>query len=68
METAYSRILRRPEVLRVCGIGESTLYEWVSSGLFPAPVRIGAHAVDWRESDIIKWLESRPQASETEWR
>ena len=62
------RILRREEVQRVSGLSRSTLYEMVAAGAFPGPVKIGRRAVGWRESEVTRWLESRPRASDTEWR
>ena len=52
-------ILRRPAVEKIIGLSRSTIYEMISLGLFPKPIRIGRKAVGWRESVIIKWLESR---------
>lgn len=60
-ERSVDRILRRPEVERVTGLARSTIYQAMASDAFPAPVRIGERAVGWRESDILAWLESRPQ-------
>ena len=56
------RLLRLPEVLHLCGISRTTLNRLIAAGRFPAPVRIGPRAVAWRESDIRRWLESRPPA------
>lgn len=54
------KLLRRPEVLRKTGIGgTSTLYDWMAHGTFPRPVKIGARAVAWRESDVDAWIEMR---------
>lgn len=54
------RLVRRPEVLEKTGIGgASTLYDWMSRGTFPRPVKIGARAVAWRESDVLAWIEAR---------
>jgi prophage regulatory protein len=53
------RVLRRPSVQDMTGLGRSTLYEMMARGDFPKPVRIGARAVGWRESDIVAWLDSR---------
>jgi prophage regulatory protein len=39
--------------------GHSTIYDWMAKGLFPRPVKIGARAVAWRQSDIDRWLEDR---------
>ena len=52
-------IVRRPTVERMIGLSRSTIYEMISLGLFPKPIRIGRKAVGWRESAIKKWLESR---------
>ena len=53
------RIYRRREVEEICGVGRSTLYDWMKGGTFPKSVRLGTRAVGWRESDIHAWLESR---------
>ena len=53
------QILRRPEVEARCGIGRSTLYDWMAQGIFPKPVKLGARAVGWKESQIESWLASR---------
>ena len=54
-------ILRRPEVLRTCGISDSTLHRLTlqKEDPFPAPVRLGVRAVGWRESAVRAWLDSR---------
>lgn len=53
------RIMRRPDVERVTGLGRSTIYDWMARGSFPQPVKLGVRAVGWRESDVLAWLESR---------
>ena len=58
------RILRRRAVEEMVGIGRSTLYAWVAEGEFPRPLRLGAGAVGWRESDIHAWLASRKPTDE----
>ena len=54
-----SKILRRPEVEQVVGLSRSTIYAMMTHGAFPQPVKLGARAVGWRESDVLAWLESR---------
>lgn len=56
------RILRRPEVQTRTGLSRSTIYAMLAEGAFPAPVRLGARAVGWPESEIAAWLESRKAA------
>ncbi len=53
------RILRRRKVEDRTGLSRSTIYDWMSRGEFPQPVKLGARAVGWRESDLLAWLESR---------
>ena len=62
------RLMRLPEVLRITGFSRSTLLAMVARRDFPAPLRIGRRAVAWRAREVIAWIESRPQASEIEWR
>ncbi len=52
-------------VRRVCaltGRSRSSVYRDVRSGLFPPPIRVGAHAIAFRLGDITTWIESRPVA------
>lgn len=58
------RILRRPEVESRCGIGRSTLYDWMAQGHFPQPVKLGVRAVGWKESQIETWLAAREPRAE----
>ncbi len=52
-------ILRRKQVEARTGFPRSTLYLKISRGEFPKPIKIGARAVGWIESDISAWIESR---------
>ena len=62
------RLMRREEVLRICGISNSLLHEMIEAGKFPRPVRINERAVGWRVKDVLAWLASRPIATGTNWR
>lgn len=53
------RLIRRPEVESLTGLSRSTIYAWIRSGDFPAPVPLGARLVAWRESDVTAWIEAR---------
>ena len=52
--------LRRPAVEQLTGLSRSTIYDLMSKGAFPRPVRLTAKAVAWPESQIIAWLAQRP--------
>ncbi|PML78143.1 helix-turn-helix transcriptional regulator [Enterovibrio norvegicus] len=54
------RLLKRPEVLKICGISKSTLYRMIASEEFPSQVSIsGKRSVGWRLSEIEAWLVTR---------
>ncbi|CAK0232911.1 phage transcriptional regulator AlpA [Burkholderia pseudomallei] len=57
-ERTGQAILRRHDVERETGLARSTIYDRVKAGTFPAPIKIGAHAVGWRVADIDAWLEA----------
>ena len=67
MEIQKMRLIRLPQVLVLTGLGRSTLLDMVRRGDFPPPIRIGIRAVAWRLCDVVAWIETRPQASETHW-
>ena len=53
-----NRVLRRPAVETLTGIPRSTLYAKIATGDFPAPIKIGQRAVDWREAEVNEWLSN----------
>ncbi len=56
--TASDRILLRPEVLEMVGIGRTTLYKMVKAGTFPAPLNLTARIRGWRLSAVLRFLDS----------
>lgn len=52
------KLLRRRTVEAITGLSKSTLYKLIDEGRFPRPVKIGARAVAWRNSDISEWINS----------
>ena len=61
MNANYEMVTCR-EVERRTGLSHATIYRKIGDGSFPAPVKVGAHAVRWRESDIRAWIDSCPRA------
>ena len=53
------RLIRRPEVESLTGLSRSTIYAWIKTGDFPAPVSLGSRLVAWRERDVTDWIEAR---------
>jgi len=58
-ESAPTKLLRRPEVLARVPWSYTTLWRQVKSGNFPAPIKMSAHAVAWRERDVEAWIAAK---------
>ncbi|MFQ6755323.1 AlpA family transcriptional regulator [Cereibacter sphaeroides] len=54
--------LRRPAVEEATGLSRSAIYELMSKGQFPRPVKLTGKAVAWPESAIAEWLAERAAA------
>lgn len=52
-------ILKLPAVKDRVGLSRSTIYDMIARHEFPAPIKLGARAVGWIESEIEQWLEQR---------
>lgn len=62
-ESLAPLFLRMPTVMRITGLGRSTIYRLIADRQFPSPVRLGRRAVAWRRSDLDRWSEARPAVS-----
>ncbi|RFP11866.1 AlpA family transcriptional regulator [Duganella sp. BJB475] len=51
------RLIRLKEVLRICGMSRSTLYNNIKERQFPEPIRISARSVAWLQSEVQEWVE-----------
>ena len=56
-------LLRIGAVVRVTGLGRSTIYRLVARDEFPPPVRLTRRAVAWRRSDLERWTDAREKAA-----
>ncbi len=57
------RLLRWKDVQPRVGICRSQAHAMIQEGTFPAPVKLGARASAWVESEINDWIDSRISAS-----
>lgn len=56
------RLLRRADVADLTSIkANSTLYDMIRRGEFPAPIKLGRSSA-WRESEVRQWIAARPAA------
>ena len=68
METMEEhRLIKIDEVLSMCGVSKPHIYRMISRGQFPAPVRVGPRAARWRLSEVKKWIDGLPIATEANW-
>jgi prophage regulatory protein len=61
-------ILRRRQVESRVGLSRSTLYQKISRGEFPAPIRLSAQAVGWLSHEVDQWIQARIKSSRMETR
>jgi prophage regulatory protein len=57
--TKPGKLTRLASVMERCALGRSSIYAGVKAGTFPAPVRLSARAVGWREEEIDRWVSER---------
>lgn len=55
--------VRMGGVVRMTGLGRSTIYRLMAEDKFPAPVRLAKRAVAWRRGDLELWSAGRPTVS-----
>ena len=55
--------LRIGVVMRLTGLGRSTIYRMMAQHSFPQPVRLSRRLIAWRRSDLDQWSDGRPNVS-----
>lgn len=58
------RVLRRKEVISMVGLGTTRLYELISEGKFPKPIKLSVRSVGWLESEVQGWIKERAECRE----
>jgi len=53
------RLMRLPEVCRICGLSRSEIYRLISLFRFPRSVPLGARAVAWDWDEVQAWISER---------
>ncbi len=56
---AVARFVRLPEVMQLCGLSRSSIYQKMADGSFPAQIKISMRSVAWLEGDVIDWIEAQ---------
>ena len=52
-----TEVIRRNEVLKLIPISVSGLYQKISDGQFPRPIKLGRRAVGWKKSEVLRYLK-----------
>ncbi|MDN3234320.1 AlpA family transcriptional regulator [Pseudomonas sp. WAC2] len=66
----HPRILRIKQLTERIGLGRSTIYDRMDvqspryDATFPKPIKLGAAAIGWIESEITAWIEQRISAKD----
>ena len=55
---------RAKPLAKSLGIGVSTLWDWVRSGKFPKPLKLGENLTAWRADEVRAWLDKCPRFDE----
>jgi prophage regulatory protein len=56
------RLLRLAEVSTMVALCRSAIYQKVSEGSFPAPIKVGVRGVRWKFRDVLEWCSSSGRA------
>ncbi len=63
---AAPRLLRLPQVIERTGLGRTTIYDSIRSGVFPRPVALTKAARAWRSDEIDAWIAQRCAARDAQ--
>ncbi|WP_347290840.1 AlpA family transcriptional regulator [Kluyvera georgiana] len=58
----HERFLRLPEVMHLCGLSRSTIYDLISRDAFPKQIPLGGKNVAWVQSEVSTWMADRINA------
>jgi len=63
VESQGAVFVRMAGVVRMTGLGRSTIYRLMAEDKFPPPVRLAKRAVAWRRIDLDQWSAARQTVS-----
>ena len=53
------KIIKLRTVVELTGLSRSTIYDYMSRGMFPKQLRLGENSVAWLESEVVEWLDEK---------
>ena len=57
-ETTAPRLIRLRDVMRMTGLGRSSVYANVKAGEFPAPIKLSARSAAWVQQEVFDWIDA----------
>lgn len=57
--TTRAQLLRLPEVMRLTGLGRSTIWNQVAQGRFPKQVKLSERSSAWVASEVDQWIDAK---------
>lgn len=52
-------LLKIDDVKRIVSMGDTWIYDQISKGQFPKPIKLSTRASRWRQSDINAWIAAQ---------
>lgn len=56
-------ILRLKEVMKITGLGRSSIYQYIREGKFPKQRKLGPRSVGWLSGEVFAWVAQRTLAA-----
>lgn len=51
------RLIRLVQDMDIVGLGKTSIYELIKTGVFPAPCKPGGSASRWSENAVLAWVD-----------
>ncbi|WP_420884221.1 helix-turn-helix transcriptional regulator [Shewanella chilikensis] len=59
LQELIMKLLRLKQVMDCTGLGRSSIYNYISEGRFPKPVKLGPRIVAWVGAEVEEWILER---------
>lgn len=58
MNRSNDVLLTLKDVIDLTCLGRSTIYNYINSGTFPAPYKLGLRKSRWKKKEILEWIDN----------
>lgn len=56
------RILRKPDLISMVRLSDTTIWRMERAGKFPKRIRLGGQSVGWFQHEVNSWLDQKAAA------